>query len=319
MPRFHPALAAWLRTHHGVVTHQRLLDLGLTSGQIRALLRAGELVMVHEGVYRHSMWPDSLAAYLAAACAADPTVVATCGAAARIYGFRRCGRVGAHLLCPGATKRVDCDEHRLHRTLVLPPEHVIERPDGIRVVTPDRAVFDLARHLGDLDLESVIEQGLDRHLFEVTHLRRVGEVLCVRGRPGAVRFARVVGSRPAWRRPADSHPELVLRAALLEVGVSLEPQLAVDLGGGVTVHPDLGDHSCRFYVEIDEPLWHNPREVSARDRRRDRQMRLLGGRVERVLTDEMDRDLPAVVVEIVTAYRQQQAAWSLLDRRDLGS
>lgn len=73
MPRFHTALAAWLRDHHGVVTHTRLLELGLTLAQIRALLAAGELVVVHEGVYRHTMSrPATLASYLAAACAADP-------------------------------------------------------------------------------------------------------------------------------------------------------------------------------------------------------------------------------------------------------
>lgn len=303
MPRFHPPLAEWLRVHHGVVAHQQLLGLGLTLGQIRALLDCGAFIVVHEGVYRHAVWPDTFLSQCVAACAADPGVVVSCGGAALLWQFRRCRGAGFHVLCEGSTKRLSGGPF-LHRTSDLPAHHVHVRSDGIRVTSPARTAFDLARHLRDLDLESVMEQGIDRGQFDVAALQRISCELCQPGRAGSTRFRRVLASRPAWRRPADSHPELVMRDALGQIGIHLQTQVVVDLGGGVIIHPDLGDPDGRFYVEIDDHEWHGNREAIQRDRQRDRRIRLLGGRIERVGTNEIATDLARTVREVEAAYRQ---------------
>ena len=98
-------------------------------------------------------------------------------------------------------------------------------------------------------------------------------------------------SRPALRRPADSHPEVVLP-------------------NWTPIHPDLGDPSIGFSVEIDHPEWHLGTDAAGYDDRRDRQVRLAGGWVERVWTNEVDPIRPGLIGELLTAHRRQREVWT---------
>lgn len=306
MSAFVPALAAWLRSHHGVVSRSRLLELGLTPAAIKWLVATGELIVVHEGVYRHAIWPDTFLSRCAAHSAADRRLVVCCGGATRLWEYRKCTNLGLHLLTDAPGRLVD-DGTVIHRCTVLPPEHIVERPDGIRVTSAARTVFDISKHVTPLQLESVIEQGLRRSQFDIPTLYDVGQLLCRRGRGGSRRFADVLTSRPAWRRPVDSHPELDLLRALERRGVQLRTQVSVRLPNGITIHPDLGDPAIGFFIEIDDLEWHQGRLPSANDDWRDRQLRLIGARVERVGTDEVAAMPPALVRDLLEAYRQQKA------------
>lgn len=306
MPTFHPLLAAWFRGHHGVVSRRQLFSLDVTPGALKAMLRSGELVVAWEGVYRHALWPDTALSRCAALCAADPGLVVSCGGAASIWGYRRCSHLDLHVCGPGPGLCFSGGPVH-HRCPILPTEHVHSREDGIRVTSPARTIFDLSKHLRAVDIESIIEQGIRRSLFDIPTLYRVGELLCRRGRGGSAVFAAVLSSRPTWRRPADSHPELALRRALGLAGVALEPQVALVLHDGHKVHPDLGDPEVGFYVEIDDHEWHGGRLDATYDRQRDRQARLVGARIERVSTDEVALMPPALIASLATAYRQQRA------------
>lgn len=306
MPRFHPALASWLQTHQGIVARRDLSELEISRSELEAMLGSGELVVVREGVYRHVLWPDTLLSRCAAVCAADPTLVVGCGGAGRIWQFRRCSRVGLHVSGTGTGLRfIEGPVH--HRCPVMPPEHVHHREDGIRLTSPARTVFDLSKHLNPTDLESIIEQGLRRSQFDIAALYDVAALLCRRGRAGSALFAAVLSSRPTGRRAADSHPEIQLRRALAAVGVHLEPQVSLTLHNGQVVHPDLGDPAARFFIEIDDHEWHGGRLDATYDLQRDRQARLVGARIERVSTDEIDAMPSSLITSLVVAYRQQQA------------
>jgi hypothetical protein len=189
----------------------------------------------------------------------------------------------------------------------MPAEHIHVREDGIRLTSPARTVFDLSKHLKAADLESIIEQGLRRAQFDIPTLYEVGALLCRRGRAGSAMFSAVLTSRPTWRRPADSHPEIELRLALAEVGVHLEPQVSLTLQDGQIVHPDLGDSTSRFYIEIDDHEWHGSRLDATYDLQRDRKARLVGARIERVSTDEIDVMPVSLVTSLTAAYRQQRS------------
>jgi hypothetical protein len=309
MPSFSAELAQHFRTHCGIAGRQTLLALGLSPSTIKTLLRSGELVRSHEGVYRSAAWPDDLLSQCAAMCAADDRVVVCCGGAAQLWQYRRCTDVGVHLTTT-ATGRTFAGQVVVHRCSVMPPGHIHHRPDGIRVTSPARSVFDLSRHLSPLDLESVIEQGLRRRQFDMPTLYEVGRLLCRPGRGGSELFARVIGSRPAWRRPTDSHPELALLIELRRHGVHLQTQVALRLPNGHTIHPDLGDPNTGFYIEVDDHEWHGGRLAATYDVGRDRQIRLSGARIERVSTDEISIMAPDMVVQLVTAYHQQQRAFA---------
>jgi very-short-patch-repair endonuclease len=79
------------------------------------------------------------------------------------------------------------------------------------------------------------------------------------------------------------------------------------LRNGQVVHPDLGDSAARFYIEIDDHEWHGGRLDAMYDLQRDRQARLVGARIERVSTDEIDAMPSSLITSLVAAYRQQQA------------
>jgi hypothetical protein len=113
-------------------------------------------------------------------------------------------------------------------------------------------------------------------------------------------------SRPTWRRPADSHPEVKLRKALEAIGVHLHPQVSLTLHDGRTVHPDLGDPDIHFYIEIDDHEWHGSRLDAMYDVQRDRKARLVGARIERVSTDEIRLMPPTLASSLAAAYRQQR-------------
>jgi|CXWL01.1.fsa_nt_gi hypothetical protein len=304
MPSFHPSAVAWMRTHHGVISRHRLLELGVTRSAIEAMLLAGELVCIHEGVYRHALWPATLEAECAAVCAADPTLVICCGGATALWNFRGCGRIGLHVTTT-STGHLFTTGPKLHRCRAMPSAHVFERSDGIRVTSPARTMFDISRHVPWRSLESAIEQGLRRGQFDVPTLYEVGRQLCRRGRAGSALFAAVITSRPAWRRPVDSHPELILRTLLDDVGVHLRPQVSLRLPNGQTIHPDLGDPAVGFYIEIDDHEWHSGRLASTYDDQRDRQVRLGGGWIERVSTDEITPVRPGLLGELRETYRRQ--------------
>lgn len=307
MPTFHPLLAHWFRGHHGIASRAVMLDLGVSRSAIETMLGVGEISVVFEGVYRHAMWPDTFLSRCAAISAADSRLVIACGGATRLWGYRRTARLPLHVDSTSTGLSIHRDL-LIHRCPIMPSSHIHERPDGIRVTSPARTVFDISKHVPALDLESVIEQGLRRSHFDIPTLYDVGRLLCRRGRAGSRRFAEVMSSRPAWRRPVDSHPELVLLEALALRGVRLSTQVPLKLLDGRTIHPDLGDPAVRFYIEIDDHEWHGGRLDATYDLQRDRVVRLGGGRVERVSTDEIRELTPALLDHLVAAYRQQHSA-----------
>lgn len=306
MPVFVPALAKWFRTHQGIASRATLISLGLSPATIKTLVGGGELIVEHEGVYRSAAWPVDVRSRCAAFCAADDRVVVCCGGAAQLWQYRGCTDVGVHLSTT-ASGRPITGSTVVHRCSAMPVGHVHHRPDGIRVTSPVRTVFDLAKHVTAATLESVIEQGLRRRQFDVPALYDVGRLLCRRGRDGASQFAQVLTSRPTWRRPVDSHPELDLLNELAHRGVHLATQVAVTLLDGQVIHPDLGDPTCAFYIEVDDHEWHGGRLASTYDAQRDRQVRLIGGRVERVSTDEIANMSPVLIAQLVAAYHQHRS------------
>ena len=187
----------------------------------------------------------------------------------------------------------------VHRTRNLDACDVVRRRDGIALTAPPRTVFDAAAVVSPEDLESMIEQGIDRQMFIVATLVATARRLARPGRAGSTEFRRVLASRPAWWRPVRSDYELRLERALRRRGFPpLVREHRLDLGDGVVVHPDLGIPDDRFYVEVDHLTWHGGRAESAYDRRRDMKMRLAGCHVERVTDVAIDGHLDEVVDDL---------------------
>jgi hypothetical protein len=305
------AIAAELRARNGVTTRRRLRDLGLTDSQVSGLIRRGRLESHGNGVLVSEAHAETFERRVAIACAIT-NGAATFPTAGVVWNFRKTLRVPElHLVVPWDRRVSAPTGVRIHRTRQLPDADLVRRRDGIVVVSPPRMAFDAARWLGADDLESLIEQGIDRGNFTVPTLWALAQRLCHQCRDGSALFARVLSAREAWRRPVRSDYELVLERALRERGfppfVRGHP---LEIASGVQIHPDLGLPDDGFYIEIDHLTWHGGRLENAYDKWRDRKVRLLGEHVERVSDIAIDRELDETVEDLWLLWQRRRGAVS---------
>jgi len=302
---------AWLAAHHAVISHGELARLGVSPRQVQRLLREGQLVSYSRGVYRLAGAPATPAQAAALACAAGSDVAVSHLSAGRIWGLRRLGAdrrlhvlIGgpAHRNLPGAVV------HRCHR---IDATDVVERPDGIRVTSPPRTVFDLASMLDDDRLESVIEQVLHDGLGTIPTLFAIGTRLRQRGRDGSARFGRVLHSRPAWLKPVGSDLELVLERAIVAAGLPRPiRQHPIRLHTGEVIHPDFYWPAEAEALEVDHVTWHGGKLDLTEDKRRDRMLRLLGIHTTRVTDTDVRTRLPAVISDLRTILQRTDARYA---------
>jgi very-short-patch-repair endonuclease len=164
------------------------------------------------------------------------------------------------------------------------------------VTSPPRTAFDAAAFLADDDLESLVEQCLERRYFLITTLWSLTRRVAKRGRPGSGRIAKMIARRPPWRRPVESDYELRLERALRRRGFpSFQRQCRLELARGEVIHPDFGLPEVGFHIEVDHLSWHGGRREGAYDRGRDLRVRASGYDVERVSDVAIDDDLEATV------------------------
>lgn len=300
-----PAVLQWLGAHHFVANRTQLRDLGLSDRQISLLLASGVLERQHRSVYRLTGTTTDLYTDALAACLASPVAVVSHTSAARLFELRKVQDRRLHISVP-------TDDHLrlhpavVHRTNVLDPVDIVSRPDGIRHTSAPRTVFDLAALLHPEDLESVIEQVLDRRLCTIPTLWAMGRRLRGPGRAGSTRFVEVLSSRPAWRRPAQSDLEVVLARALQDAGLPpAHTQWLVPLADGAVVAVDLGFPTVRWGIEVDHVTWHGGRIETQADKRRDRRLAVVGVRVDRVTDEDIRRRLPGTVGDLVAIYRRR--------------
>ena len=306
MSQLSSADAALARRQHGLVTTAQLTAHGVSPYRRRRLLEAGTLQLVHSGVYRFAAVPATFEQGCLAACLAVPALAISGPSAGRLLKLRRMPIGPVHAMI--RSRSVELDGVVVHRTNALTDADVTCREDGIRTLSPARLVFDLARFLDDDDLESVIEQLLDRRLITVPDLFATSRRLRRIGRDGSVRFGRVLDRRPRWAKPMDSDYEVRLLRALRERGVELQPQLEVELADGSTIHVDGGDPVARFGVEVDHHTWHGGRAAGDYDKWRTRQLLRVGWVVPRIPDSEIDANLATVVNDLVEIHRGRKAA-----------
>ena len=298
-------LAAVSRDLHGIVSLDELHALGISKSQRHQLIVDGLLVPMFRGVYRLATCHESLAGRCRAICLANPDAVITGRAAGRLWGLRRMGPVDTiEVRLPHGSRSFGDPRIVERRCNQLPAMDVVSRSDGIRVVSPPRLCFDLSSVLPPLDLESVVDQVLDRGTCSLGFLVDTGLRLYHSRRPGSRQFRALMRSRPQWREAADSHQEVTLRDALHSAGVAgLQIQYAVELDAQITVHLDLAVPRINWGIEIDHYDFHGGRTALQRDKRRDRMLAALGWQISRVTDDDFGERLPTTITELMAIYR----------------
>lgn len=288
------SLSAVARDQLGLVTVDDLLRCEVGKRQRRRLFESGFLIAVHRGVLRVASHPVTFEQRCLAALLFAPDAVLSGPTAARVWGLRKVPTDDVHIVARPTIHVTEINAH--HTDLLRDADIVLHR--GLRVLRPARLLCDLAWHLDDAGLESVFEQMLDRRMLTVDTARRAARAFCTRGRPGSVRLARVLESRPAWLRPADSDLEVRLHRALAGVGLVLERQVMVEVDSGI-VAIDLADPVLKFGIEVDHATWHNGRLDVQRDKRRDRELTRIGWTMSRVTDDDVEARLGETVDQLV--------------------
>lgn len=304
---FNAAVAAFFHDHHGIASTAELSALDVGPHERRHLIATGVLEPVFEGVYRLMSSPLTFHARCRAVCAADPSLVLCCHTAGTLLDLRKCSTPWLHVVTSRLTKPIG-PGLKVHRTRLDLTDHIVERADGIRHTDAVQTFFDLAKHVSDLTLRSIGEQIIADGLATYDQLVEHVGVTTAKGRPGSGRAARVIGSRSAAGGAAHSHPEVELLDALHAVGLTaFERHPPVRLRDGTTVYPDLGAPAIGFYIEVDHPTWHSFVSDSEYDKWRDREVRLVGGEVERVPTSQIESSMSTLVMDLVLRYQQRSA------------
>jgi hypothetical protein len=299
------ALAQELSARHGVTTRKRLFGMGVTRGVIDTLASNGRLQHLGKGVLVSPSHPETLEQRSGIACAHTGGVVCY-PTAGLVWEYRKTPRSRhVHVWIP-RERRIEAPEWvTIHRTPSLPRGDIVRRPDGITVTSPPRTAFDAAAVLTHDDLESLIEQGLDRGNFIIPTLWAVARRLCANGRAGSARFVEVLRRREPWLGPVDSDHEIRLERALRRRGFpAFERQPPLEIAPGRIIRRDLGIPEHRFYIEVDHLSWHGGRLEGARDRRRDLKGRARGVHIERVTDIALDRHLDETVEDLWTLWQR---------------
>jgi very-short-patch-repair endonuclease len=288
---------------HGAASRDQLIECGLTAKQLELFRLAGTLDQNLRGAYRSPSVPDTELARCASVCLARPHAAIGGSTAGRIHGFRRVGADRRlHITAPRGTNPITTTPGVItFHTDAFRPEDVIERTDGIRLLTPARTAMDLARLLGPVDLRSVIEQVMhDGRLIEIDMLIVAADF--VRYRPWVRRYMEAVGSRIAGG-PAESHPEVLVGEALVRRGVTgLVRQHRLTVGRR-NIRFDFAVPSLRWAIEVDVFPTHAETAGRRADEQRDRATRSIGWDVTRVSREAYESRFAASMDELAQIHR----------------
>lgn len=300
VPEWQLRMDRWLAGHHGVIATSTLVRLGAPRGTIGHAVERGLLVSIMPGVLRSAHWPAGRFQTMVAACARNNAATIAFVSAAQLWGMRRLPADEAvHVLVPHGSSP-DLSTAVVHRCRRIDQVDVVRsRPDGIRLTSPPRTLFDCADVLGVDAASSVLEQLIDtgRGSFDTqvdTWIR-----LARPRRPGSSTMAVVVRSRPAWRTALQSDLEARVLAEITRQHLPLpQPQYRFALATGRRVRLDFAWPEQRVALEVDHAFWHAGAVESHIDKHRDRKMAACGWVVSRLTDFDVTGSLSESIADV---------------------
>jgi very-short-patch-repair endonuclease len=283
------------RSQRGLITASQLTEHKVVGRARTDALASGLLVPVHRGVHRINGQPETFEQRCLAACLAAPGAAVSGPTAGRLLRLRKVHTEEVHVI---ATRAIELGSVTAHRTDLLSPADVAS-VDGIPALRPARLLCDLAAHLDQDSLESVLEQMLARRLVSIPAVRAMAKRFVGPGRPGSVRLGRVLDARSDWLRPAESDLELRVWRRLASRGLMMERQVEVVADSGRRYRLDLAAPAIRFGIEVDHVTWHGGRLDVQADKRRDRELTHIGWLISRVTDDDLAGRFDATLDQLI--------------------
>lgn len=203
--------------------------------------------------------------------------------AGALHGMRQMPRSFLEITVPEVSRAVMPRWGRVSRTSWIDPDRDVQvRDDGLRVATPLRTLFRLARTFNDHRFERAAEDAW--HLELVTPEAAADYLTAIRrqGKWGVTRFERWLEKTAARTRPSQSGLELDVLDAVRRAGLpEPERQHPLTLRNGEVVHVDLAWPRARLGVEPGHSWWHGGDLGQRNDQSRDRACDEIGWRIVR--------------------------------------
>jgi very-short-patch-repair endonuclease len=277
----------------GRVATRQLRAAGISTSAIGRMIASGTLIAVHRGVYRvgHAA-PVRLGDETSALLAVGDDAALSHFSAAILWGLLAPGSGDGqiHVMAP-RERRVSPAGVAVHRSRMLERRDVWTR-EGLPVVSPARALLDIAPVAGDRQLELAVDRGLVDRVLKPAH---VADILSrAGGHRGRARLAAVLERQTAGttmtRSEAEERVLELIRSARLS-----QPVVNAKVGG---YEVDFFWPHERFALEVDGYRYHSARSVFERDRRKDNDLRKLGVTTMRTTWWQLTDDSHALVADL---------------------
>lgn len=302
-PLIRSVVSAYLASHHGVITRDKALELGLTADQVERQLRDGMWRGLHRGIYQSTDHADGPEARLLAGClVGGPSAVASHCSAAWLWGL-----IPAPPPRPAVTvareRRPSWDAVEWHRRDDLDPGRVLVHR-GLPVTDPLRTIADLGEVLARRDLEDVVDRGVARRLLSVGALEAEIGRLSKPGRRGVPALRDALARRGLTGAPDPSVLESRVLRLLRRWGVTPAGTEVVVADGRYRIDVEL---AAGLALEVDGYAYHWSPEAKAADSRRRNELRHHGIRVIEADWVTVMHDPDSLRATIEAALRQHAA------------
>jgi very-short-patch-repair endonuclease len=277
----------------GRVATRQLRAAGISTSAIGRMIASGTLIAVHRGVYRvgHAA-PVRLGDETSALLAVGDDAALSHFSAAIFWGLLAPGSGDGqiHVMAP-RERRVSPAGVAVHRSRMLERRDVWTR-EGLPVVSPARALLDIAPVAGDRQLELAVDRGLVDRVLKPAH---VADILSrAGGHRGRARLAAVLERQTAGTTMTRSEAEERLLELIRSARLS-QPVVNAKVGG---YEVDFFWPHERFALEVDGYRYHSARSVFERDRRKDNDLRKLGVTTMRTTWWQLTDDSHALVADL---------------------
>jgi hypothetical protein len=302
-----PDVLQLMTRQHGVASLRQFHALGIAPDVVTHACRRGSLQRVHRGVYAIagtalSFEGRALALQLLAGTGAflsGPT-------AAVLHGLRGMPTTPIEVTIAEARRATLPAPHRVVLTSwVDEPRDVELRADGIRLATPLRTLFGLARRFNQHRFERAAEDAWHRGLVTPDDAADYLAVVRRSGKEGVIRMEQWLEKATFRARPSQSRLESRFVQLIDQVGLPTPiRQLPLTLPSGETIHLDIAWPDVRLAVEPGHSWWHGGDLRQRADQNRDRACALIGWLVVRY--DEAAASDPAATArELGALYRRR--------------
>jgi very-short-patch-repair endonuclease len=296
-PSWRRSMDAWLSSHLGIISVAKLVECGCGGRNIAQMVDRQELITMMPGVFRSAQWPCNREQILAAVCASNLAAMIGFTTAGQLWVLRRMSDPKIHLLVPHGCSP-EMEGVVVHRCRRIDPVDIVQRPDGIRLSSPPRTIFDSADMIGFEATTSVLEQLLNEQKVTFGTISDTVHRLYHPQRPGSRTMLAVIRSRPAWRAALQSDLEVKVLEEMsrqnLPVPATQFPMRLPDRD----IVIDFAWPVFRLAVEVDHPAWHDGELDSHADKGRDRKLTTIGWTSTRITAIDVNGGLREAVADI---------------------